>query len=180
MENGSSNEILIAIIGVFGVLFTAILSNWDKIFPRKDVVKATFRDYRPTNDFETELRYYLDVSATRKSFEILTQKMTAAQKEAALKAHPGEANEIAAISEIILEESIKFDDLIEAVLPIYRKHFSIEELQELNKFYSTEVMQHMTKKMPLVISEVAPLHLELMNRYEARIDEKIDQVMNRN
>ena len=62
-------EIIIAIIGLVGVLVTGILSNWDKVFPKQNLVQATYSGYRPTGNFETELRYYFDVSGTRQALD---------------------------------------------------------------------------------------------------------------
>ena len=64
-ETKKGNEVLIAIIGLIGNLVTAGLSNWDKIFPENNVIEAQHSGYRPTDNYETELRHYFNVSGTR-------------------------------------------------------------------------------------------------------------------
>jgi len=68
-KKSRSNEIIIAILGLVGVLATAVISNWDKMFPNRGTVAARYEGYRPTGNFETELRYNLEVTGARKSFE---------------------------------------------------------------------------------------------------------------
>ena len=46
MSDLCSNEVLIAVIGLAGILVTALLSNWEKLFPKKNVIKATYSGYR--------------------------------------------------------------------------------------------------------------------------------------
>ncbi|WP_156957684.1 hypothetical protein [Synechococcus sp. KORDI-52] len=63
------NEVLIAIIGLTGVLTPAGLSSWDKIYPKSNVIKAEYLGYRPTGNFETELRHYFNVSGARQAHD---------------------------------------------------------------------------------------------------------------
>ena len=149
-------EVIIAIIGMIGVALTGVFSNWDKIFPKQNVVQATYSGYRPTGNFETEFRYYFDVSGTRQGLESMQRQLLINAKNAALTQNPAHAQEIEKTFQIIESEAIKLDDVIRQVLPIYQKHFTLAELQELNKFYSTEVMQGMVKKLPLITQDAAP------------------------
>ena len=75
--------------------------------------------------------------------------------------------------QIIESEAIKLDDVIRQVLPIYQKHFTLAELQELNKFYSTEVMQGMVKKLPLITQDAAPGQMKMLNEYLERVFSRI-------
>ena len=69
------------------------------------------------------------------------------------------------------------DDVIKNLLPVYKNYFSIEELQELNKFYSTEIMQNMTKKNVGLTIEAAPIQIKLMNDYQKRLNDRIDDIL---
>jgi hypothetical protein len=62
-------DVIVAIIGLVGVLATAVFSNWSKLFPDQGVVTASYSGYKPTNDFETDFRYYVDVSSLRRTME---------------------------------------------------------------------------------------------------------------
>ena len=177
MSDLSSNEVTIALIGLTGVLVTAFISNWDKLFPKKNEVKAIFSGYNQTNDFETELRYYFLASGTRKLIESMVKQLLLNQKAALIQQYPEDSKKITKVIEVSLEEAITVDDVIKNLLPVYKNYFSIEELQELNKFYSTEIMQNMTKKNVGLTIEAAPIQIKLMNDYQKRLNDRIDDIL---
>jgi len=163
-----------AILGLVGVLVTALLSNWDKLFPKKNIVKAEYTGYRPTGNFENELRYFFDVSGTRAMAESTNEQIIQTQTLNLLSAHPEDAERINREVDAVRKEAIRFDDVIKAILPVYQKHFTLSEIQELNKFYSTDVMQGMANKIPLVAQEVGPIQVQLMSDYFQRLDERLN------
>lgn len=166
-----SGEIVVAIIGVVGVIVTAVLSNWDKLFRKDEIIQAKVTgDYRPTGNFETELRYYFEVSGTRAATESMQQQILQNQKIVLLSANPEDAETINSRFDTITKEAIRFEDVIKALLPVYQKYFTLNEIQELNKFYSTEVMQRMVAKMPLVAQDSAPTQVKLLNDYYQRLE----------
>jgi len=171
------NEVLIASIGLIGVLVTAVFSNWDKVFPPHNQLVATYAGYRATGNFETELRYFFEVSGTRQALEDMEQQLLEQQRVALLVQHPDEAEQINAIVEAVQDEAIRIDQVIPVILPVYQKHFKVEELQELNRFYSTEPMQNMLAKMPLITAELAPHQMKMIEDYMARIEERIRQIV---
>ena len=167
------NEVIIAIIGLVGVLVTGVLSNWDKLFPKDNLVQATYSGYRPTGNFETELRYYFEVSGVRTMLEAMQEQLTQRTKADLVSKFPERARTINTVFDAVTKEAIRLEEVIQELLPVYQKHFSLNEIQELNKFYSTEVMQGMVKKMPLVTQDAAPLQVKLMNAYLQRFEERL-------
>lgn len=163
------SEITIAVIGLLGVIVTAVLSNWDKISPDQGVVRAAYVGYRPTDNFETELRHYMNVSGTRTITEDMQKQTMNSLKMQLVSEYPDEADEISAILKIAMTEAPKIDDLIKDLLPIYQKHFTIKEIQELNMFYSTEIMQNMTKKLPLLAQDAAPIQVKHITEFQERL-----------
>jgi hypothetical protein len=177
MSDLSGNEVTIAIIGLAGVLVTAFLSNWEKMFPKKNEVKVTFSGYHQSNDFETELRYYFLISGARKMLENMTLQLSINQRASLIQEYPEDADGINKIMDASLEEAITVDDVIKNLLPVYKNYFSIEELQEMNKFYSTEIMQNMVKKMPGLTIEAAPVQVELINDFQSRLNTRIRTIL---
>jgi hypothetical protein len=173
------SEIIIAIIGLVGVLATGFLSNLDKIFPKRNIVQATYSGYHPTGNFETEFRYYFEVSGLRQTLESMQQEILQNAKNAqmtALSENPSHAYEITrSLAELdaIQKEAIKPDEIIQEAIPIYQKYFSVNEIQELNKFYSTDVMQGMVKKMPSLAHDLAPIQMKLIKDYFERLDARL-------
>jgi hypothetical protein len=48
-------------------------------------------------------------------------------------------------------------------VPIYAKFFTVTDMQTLNRFYSTEVMQNYLAKMELVQQELAPVVSKMLS-----------------
>ena len=140
------NEIAIALIGLLGILATALFSNWDKILPKEGVVTAPYSGYRPTGKFETELRYLVEVTGMRAQVERLKEQLSQSFKMSAIAHDPEHAAEIEKSASIASELDVSMEDVIKLFLPIYQKYFSLQEIQELNKFYSTEAMQAMVSR----------------------------------
>jgi uncharacterized protein DUF2059 len=167
------SEITIASIGLLGVLVTGFLSNWDKIFHAQNRVEATFSGYRPTDNFETELRHYFDVSGARLALESMQRQLLTSLKTEAISKAPEEADDIAKTMAVFEREAIRLDDVIRELLPVYQKHFTLKELQELNKFYSTQIMQDMVKKIPLISQDAAPIQMKMTNESMERLDARL-------
>ena len=176
-SKSKKNEITIAVIGLLGVLVTAAFSNWDKIFPNPNEVRANYSGYRATGIFETELRYFFEVSGLRIMLENMQQQGVIALRNNLIKENPENAKEINLLMDASLEEAPNVDEIIRKLLPAYKNYFTIEELQELNKFYSTEIMQNMIRKTPALMQEFAPLQLELMQEHQSRIAAQLDKVL---
>lgn len=170
------NEIAIAIIGLTGVLATAVFSNWDKMFPPESVIEARYSGYRPTGNFETELRYFYEVSGTRATVDYMMDELMGAMKTQFISQYPADAKEIDAVMKVVAEETASIDSIISESVPIYRKHFTIEQIQELNKFYSTEIMQDMINKMPLVVKDFAPIQMKLMQDTQNRVISRMREI----
>lgn len=48
---------------------------------------------------------------------------------------------------------VKVNDLIEEMIPLYDKHYSLEDLKAVNAFYSTPTGQRLLQSMPVVMQE---------------------------
>lgn len=171
-QTSHKTEIIIALIGLAGIVSTAVFSNWDRMFRDTEVVEV---NYRPTQNFETELRHFVEVSGTRALVENMTQQLIQQVKSQLLEQEHDPAD-INALTAAITEEAITLDEAIHKFLPVYRKYFSLEELQELNRFYSTDIMQRMTAKAPLIAQDIAPLQMELYGDYERRLVKRLEAV----
>jgi hypothetical protein len=160
------SQTAIALIGLVGVLTTGVLSNWDKLFSH--VVTATYQGYKPTGDFETELRYHFEITGERKNSEDEVRRNVDAMRSILLAKKPDDAKVINQAMEAVLEVAPKFEDAVALLLPIYKKYYTVAEIQELNKFYSTDIMQQMVKKDPLIQQEYAPIFAKVVLEYQEK------------
>ena len=92
------------------------------------------------------------------------------QKISLIEENPEDAEEIDALFKVAEDEMITVDEAINKLMPVYQKYYSIEEIQEQNKFYSTEIMQNMIKKSTGLTIETAPLQVELLEDYQSRVE----------
>jgi uncharacterized protein len=51
--------------------------------------------------------------------------------------------------------------ITDAMIPVYSRHFTMEEIQAITQFYETPTGQHMVKEMPGVIQETHSLGLQM-------------------
>jgi hypothetical protein len=174
-KDSKRGQIIVAIIGLVGIVVTATFSNWDRLFPKQNLVQATYSGYRPTGNFETEFRYYFDVSGTRQTLELMQRQMLLNLRTDLISKNPNDAKAITKMFDVIEKESIKVEDVLKVLLPIYQKYYTLAEIQELNKFYSTEVMQDMVKKGPLITQDAAPIQMKMFNDYFERVNARLGE-----
>ena len=162
------SEVLVAIIGASGVVLGGVVTNINEIhrvLSGGKAVTAAYEGYAPTGDFATELRYFMDVSGARAMSDSLVSKLAEQMKAMLVLQFPGHRKMIENAMTNALEEAenaANFDDVIKLVLPIYQKHYSVPEIQELNRFYSTKLMRGMVRKNEAITSELAPKLAELI------------------
>lgn len=167
--------IIVAIIGLLGTITTAVISNWDKMFHNRGIITAAYSGYRPTGDYETELRYLMEVSGTRKGLEAFQQQFLRAFEIKLITDHPEAAKEIKTMTGILAEEIMSVDDVMKVLLPVYQKHFTLEQIQDLNKLHSTEAMQAMNAKGPLIMQDTMPQIMAAMEVAQKRVGKRLQQ-----
>ena len=177
-QSSKRNEILIATIGLVGVLTTAALSNWDKVFPPANEVKSTFSGYQPTGDLQVELRYFHEVTGFRDNMRQMQMGIIEHfRKQAEAE---GGANKVALDNAIkILEEELdaQIDEVMNINVLIASKYFSIAEVQDLNKFYSTPVMRERLRKDSLITKEYLSVAMPLLQKRLERLDRRFKELM---
>jgi hypothetical protein len=107
-------------------------------------------------------------TATHCDSATLQQQFLQSAKVDLISKYPEQAASINKTFDALAKEPMRFDDVFQALLPVYRNHYTISQIQELNNFYSTDIMRSMVKESPLVVQEAAPIVVKLMNDYIAR------------
>ena len=148
----------------------------ETLFPdTTGTVQATYAGYQPTGDFETELRYFLEVTGTRKTLKVMLDGVAQNMEKQLRTEFPNDPGKISQFGKIFREEMPRFDDIVDLILPIYAKHFNISQMQELNKFYSTPVMREMIHDMPLVMEEAIPIELQIGQKMQYRLEKRLKE-----
>jgi hypothetical protein len=133
------NEIIIAVIGLIGVVFTAVISNWDKMasaasIPSNSAVMS--------NDINVQLRYFIEISGFRASLEAL-ERQRAERYKVEYKADNDTVN-------CMLDMSIQTNQLVDIAVNALKNHFTLEEIKELNRINSSPAMANFAAKQPAV------------------------------
>ena len=168
-------EALIA--GVFTVLaasVSALLSNWDELFSQ--TISVTY-DRQPTDDFGTETRYYLDISGIRESLEVTLDKSldgSLKQMECSYL-HFSQSDPLLwqEVYDAIHGERITADQIIASMVPVYEKHFSLSEMQELNRLYSSGLLRAVSGRTTALTEDllltISKLRQDGLTSYARRI-----------
>jgi len=76
------------------------------------------------------------------------------------------------------------DGMIQAMVPVYQKHFTEREINDLVAFYSSPTGQKMVKEMPAITSEAMQSSQEIIQRMIARemqhIQDEIEALQKQN
>ena len=168
-----------ALIGAGGAVVGALLSNVDDIYrlaSRTETVTVQYSGYQPTGIFETELRYFYEVSGVRSTIEDMANRLLETRRIELITQFPERQEAIERALDAVREEVPHVSEIIDIMIPVFEKHYTVEEVQELNRFYSTEIMQNMARKQVLINPEIAPIIDELNQDTMARIEEHIRRI----
>jgi len=77
-----------------------------------------------------------------------------------------------------LIQGMPVDDLIQAMIPAYQKHFTRSDIQAMNAFYSSPVGQKVLEELPAVTQEGAQAALPIMRKYLTDWRGRMQQDMN--
>jgi hypothetical protein len=138
MASVSRNEIVIALIGFLGVAFTAAVSNWDKISSHGSTSSAPI----VSDNIDVQIRYFIETSGFRSAMDAL-EKQRAERYKLEYKADKDTVN-------CMLDMSIPPNQLVEITVEAFRKHFTLEEIKELNRINATPAMADFAAKQAAI------------------------------
>lgn len=145
-ENASyRNEIVIALIGLAGIIFTAVISNYDKLFNDPASTANSF-PYEKIDDLDMQLRFFIEVSGFRSSMDEL--KRVSAEK------YKLRHNASDAVINCIQDNQIQTEQMIELFVKVHKNHITLQQVKELNRLYSSESMKSYTKSSPLIVRDL--------------------------
>jgi hypothetical protein len=163
-ENSAhATQIIVAMIAVLGVIVSALTANWDKLFPKENTLSATYSGYTPTGKFDVELRYFFLVTGIKGSIEEMQKSLLTALIQEETKRNPENANEVRnAMDKILADSAQLFERTIDTISPIYERYYTVEQMQALNRFYSTKEMQAFVSKSRLMAPEIAQATMSII------------------
>jgi uncharacterized protein len=74
-------------------------------------------------------------------------------------------------------KSMPFDEIIQAMIPAYQKHFTHGDIEALNAFYSSPVGQKFLQESPEVTAEAMQDMVPIMTKWSQQWQERMHQEM---
>jgi hypothetical protein len=72
-------------------------------------------------------------------------------------------------------KSMPFDEMMQAMVPTYQKHFTKGELNALAEFYGSPTGQKILREMPAIMSEATESMMPIMRRNIEHMTESVQQ-----
>lgn len=138
----------------------------------------------PTRDQVMKL---LDLLQIRKSMSLMMDGMKQAMKQGAEEAFRERVpnptpKQLEALNGMVddMMADMPLDEMIEAIVPIYRRHLSKSDVDEVIRFYSSTVGQKLLREQPQMIQEGMQAGVEIqqkrMGQMMAKIRERTEKM----
>jgi hypothetical protein len=138
----------------------------------------------PTRDQVMKL---LDLLQIRKSMSLMMDGMKQAMKQGAEEAFRERVpnptpKQLEALNGMVddMMADMPLDEMIEAIVPIYRRHLSKSDVEEVIRFYSSTVGQKLLREQPQMIQEGMQAGVEIqqkrMDQMMAKIRERTEKM----
>jgi len=130
-----------------------------------------------------DVEKYMEVAHSRKMMDdmmaVMTKQMHQMIHEQVAKipnAPPDfEARQLEIIDDVF--KNFPFDELLQATVPIYQKHFTKGEIEALTEFYSTPTGQKILTEMPSITAESMQSVMPLIQKFAAKaMDQVQDEI----
>lgn len=123
---------------------------------------------------DQKIKKMMDAMGTTQQFEVAINNMIDAQKQA----YKGVLEDN--FWDEFKKEAKKdgFKDLLELMVPIYKKHLTEEEIDAITEFYASEIGQKMIQKFPMITQESMQAGAEWGQKMGAKIAEKLEKQKN--
>jgi hypothetical protein len=139
---------------------------------------------------KADIEKYLDVLHTRDLMKTMMDAMSKQMHQMIaeqLKKDPAMTPQAEARVNKMMDDIIKtmpIDDLIDAMIPVYQKHFTKGNIDDLLAFYSTPTGQKLVKELPAISTEamqaVMPISQRMMATAMQRAKDELAQMQKEN
>jgi len=153
---------------------------------------ASFAQQNPADApaSKADIEKYLDVLHTRDLMKTMLDAMSKQMHQMIaeqLKKDPAMTPEMQARANKMMDDIIKgmpIDDLIDAMIPVYQKHFTKGNIDDLLAFYSTPTGQKLIQELPAITTEamqaVMPISQRMMATAMQRAKDELAQMQKDN
>ena len=156
------------------------------------LASVSFAQQNPANApaSKEDVEKYLDVMHTRDMMKTMMDAMSKQMHQIfaeQLKKEPGMTPEVEARVNKMMDDIVKgmpIDDLLDAMIPVYQKHFTKGDINDLLTFYSTPTGQKLIKELPAITTEAmqaaTPIYKTMMATAMQRVQDELAQMQKEN
>ncbi|MGA2346849.1 MAG: DUF2059 domain-containing protein [Candidatus Sulfotelmatobacter sp.] len=112
--------------------------------------------------------------------EVQSQNMQQLFRDEILKEKGSVPPEFDAHFKKAMDEMIKgmpIDDITQAMIPAYQKHFTKADIEAMNAFYSSPVGQKVLQELPVVVQEGSQAAMPILSKYLDQWKDRMQQEM---
>ena len=116
----------------------------------------------------------------QKTMQVQSQSMQQLVRDQVLKEKGSVPPEFDAHFKKTMDELIKgmpVDEITEAMIPAYQKHFTKSEIEAMNTFYSSPIGQKVLQELPAVMQEGAQAAMPIMSKYLSEWNDRMQQAL---
>lgn len=103
--------------------------------------------FSQTNSTDEKVMKMMEVLGSTERMKVVVYNMIKSQENENLELIDSE------YWQTFKKEQIDYNELLQMLIPIYKKHFTVEEIEIITEFYSSPIGQSMVKKFPLISAE---------------------------
>ena len=114
----------------------------------------------------------------QKTMQVQSQSMQQLFREQMVKDKGSVPPESEARFKKLMDELIKgmpVDEITQAMIPAYQKHFTKGEIEAMNTFYSSPIGQKVLQELPAVMQEGAQAAMPIMSKYLGEWNDRMQQ-----
>jgi hypothetical protein len=153
---------------------------------------ASFAQQNPADApaSKEDVEKYLAIMHTRDMMKTMMDSMSKQMHQIfaeQMKKDPGMTPQAEARANKMMDDIIKgmpIDDLLDAMIPVYQKHFTKGNIDDLLAFYSTPTGQKVIKELPAITTEAmqaaTPIYKTMMATAMQRVQDQIAQMQKEN
>jgi len=167
------------------ILLTAILCSCASLVGYAQEPQQTASDAPSSKE---DIQKYLDViharEMTAKMMDVMAKQQHQLMHEQFLKMKDRLPPNFEEHANKMIDDMLKsfpWDEMLQAMVPVYQKHFTKGEVDALIAFYSTPIGQKVLRELPAVTAEatqaVLPLLQKQMNSMTERVQQEVAQTV---
>lgn len=133
----------------------------------------SFAVFAQDSSIDDKIKRLMEVTGGKKSFDVVIENMVELQKESFYEIF-GDYSSNEFFDEFKKEvQEEGFNDIVELLIPVYKKYITEEELDAVIKFYESDAGKSFIEKQPIIVQESMTIGAEWGEQLAIKIQDKM-------